>query len=107
MFGMIKGMISFVFTIIVIGVILYVFKFTIKDNAFCISFRHKEHQTQLENATENLKTTINKEKKKLGKQIVNSIMDTADETTDNAKKNIKKTKDDDEITIEQIIKEKH
>ena len=104
MFRMIKGFISFIFTIIVIAVILYVFKFNIKNDSLCISFRHKEHQTQLEKATKNLKKSVNDEKNKLGNKIVHSIMGTTDKIKNNSKKNLKKNKEDDEITIEKIIR---
>ena len=104
MFRMIRNLISLVFTVIFIGMIIYFFKFSIKDNSFCISLRHKEHQVELKNATKKLKKSLENEKKDLGKKIVNSIIDTGDENgTDNKERKSKKEKEGD-ITIEQIIK---
>ncbi len=77
MFRLIKWIFSTITTIIVIGVIIYFFKFQIRGDSLCISLRHKAHKAKLEQIEQKLKNEVKESKQhlqeKLKKEIIKGI----------------------------------
>ena len=74
MFRLIRWIFSTITTIIVIGVILYFFKFQIRGDALCISLRHKEHKQQIKQIEQKVKEEVKENKEKLKNKIKQEII---------------------------------
>ena len=68
-----RWLISTIFTIIVVAVVLYFFKFSIRGDALCISLRHKEHKEKLEKVTHKVEKELMKSKEKLKEKVKEEI----------------------------------
>ncbi|GEM_PF-4312372 len=98
MFRLIRWLFSTVFTIIVVALVLYFFKFTIRGDALCISLRHSEHKRALKQVEYKVKREVEEGKKHLT-QHVKSIL-----TEENSRKERGK-KSSDEEKLREIIKD--
>ncbi len=74
MFRLIRWIFSTITTIIVIGVIIYFFRFQIRGDALCISLRHREHKQKLYQLEEKVKREMEESKQKIKKKLKHDII---------------------------------
>ena len=99
MFRLIRWLFSTIFTIIVIGLVLYFFKFSIRGDALCISLRHSEHKRVIKQIEHKVKKDVEESKKHLTEHVKDALIK-GNEKKDEGKKN-----GSDEERLKEIIKD--
>ena len=74
MFRLIRWIFSTIFTLIVVGLILYYFKFEIKGDYLCITLRHKEHKQQIRVIEKKVEESIDKSKHEITRKIKKKVI---------------------------------